>query len=343
MINEYSFGIRNISGKSWLDFIGRCRQSSIFHHPAWLNTITDTYKFNFVYCVLLDGSDEIVAGIPLFEINNRKSYKIPFTDHCSVLSINDEALCIFIKELNILKSDIDSPKIEIRSLIPLPLEYHVDDRFVLHTIDLNKHPSELYKSFSSSAKRGIKKAQKADLLVREENGMNAVNIYYYLHLSTRRRQGIPVQPKKFFLNVWNNIIDRDLGRFLFVYKDCKPIAGAVFVYYKKRFVYKFGSSLSRYWNLRPNNLLFWNAVQLAYQDGYTQLDWGRTEQNNVGLRFFKEQWGSERSKLYYYYSEQQNPSILKTSALAIMKQIIKITPSFVCRALGEIFYKYSAT
>ena len=334
--------IRKISETNWLDFIDRCAQSSIFHHPAWLNTIEDTYKFHIVYCVLLDDLAEIVAGIPLFNTNGRNNFTIPFTDHCSILSLDDQALSIFIEGLNALKSNVYNPKIEIRSPIPLPLDYHVDGRFVLHTIELNKHPTEIYKSFLPGTKRGIRKAQKADLIVREENSINAVNIYYNLHLLTRRRQGIPVQPKRFFLNLWKNVINRGLGRFIIVYKDRKPIAGAIFLHFKKRFVYKFGASLSRYWNLRPNNLLFWNAIQLAYRGGYTQFDWGRTQQDNEGLCFFKEQWGSDKSRLYYYYTEQQKACTWNVGVSNIMKQIIKITPSFICRTAGELFYKYVA-
>lgn len=335
--------ITNISDNKWLDFINRCPQSSIFHHPAWLHTIGETYKLSFIYYVFLNSNNEILAGIPLFKINRKKICSIPFTDHCSVLHLDDQAFTILMNGLNEIKSNDRSYKIQIRSNVRLPLDYHVDDQFNLHTLELSKDTSELYENLSSNIKRGIRRANREGLFVREENNIDSVNKYYDLHLSTRKRQGIPVQPKMFFNNLWKYTINCGLGRFIFVYKDSKPVAGAVFLQFNKVFVYKYGGSISKYWNLRPNNLLFWYAIQLANNEGYTKFDWGRTNRENKGLLFFKNQWNCEKSTLYYYRTEQYKKSMWNMSAFNILKKTIKIAPSFFCRAVGELFYKYSIT
>ena len=86
---------------------------------------------------------------------------------------------------------------------------------------------------------------------------------YGLHVNSRRRLGLPVQPRRFFRLLWSRMIQPDLGRVLLVDVGTDTVAGAVFLTWNRTVVYKYGASDPRYWAVRPNNLLFWGGDQVG--------------------------------------------------------------------------------
>jgi CelD/BcsL family acetyltransferase involved in cellulose biosynthesis len=98
--------------------------------------------------------------------------------------------------------------------------------------------------------------------------------FYRLHVNTRRRLGLPVQSRRFFRLLWSRMIQPDLGRVLLVDVGTDTVAGAVFLTWNRTVVYKYGASDPRYWSVRPNNLLFWEAIKWACESRYERLSFG---------------------------------------------------------------------
>jgi lipid II:glycine glycyltransferase (peptidoglycan interpeptide bridge formation enzyme) len=190
-------------------------------------------------------------------------------------------------------------------------------------------------------KRGIKKAQKGNLSAEILNNKQGIDSYYQLHLLTRKKQGVPIQPKSFFNRLLKEIIERNYGTIIIVKYGNIAIAGGVFLWYGNTFTYKYGASDPKYLYLRPNNLLFWEAIQLASRMSFCYFDFGKTEIQNEGLRSFKSGWGSKETPLYYSYF----PVMLKSGIFSFLKDkvvgpIIRHSPTFVCKWSGELLYKY---
>src|SRR5205823_5278110 len=120
------------------------------------------------------------------------------------------------------------------------------------------------RSFSAMTHRNISKARRVGLEVRvAEHEDDLVRLFYGLQLRTRRRLGLPVQPRRFFRLLWRHGLERGLGHALLVLERGRPIAGAVFLVERDTVVYKYGASDERAWSLRPNNLLFAEAIRQA--------------------------------------------------------------------------------
>lgn len=166
--------------------------------------------------------------------------------------------------------------------------------------------------------------------------------FYDLHSRTRQRQGVPVQPLHYFQILYRRIIQQGIG-FVLAYQTGKPIAGAVFLHYNKTLIYKYGASNPDYWHLRPNDLLFWNVIERACEQGFHWLDWGKTDVENDGLRKFKSGWGSEEQPLFYsnFYLDKADHSTkgLRGGPVEkIMNGMIRKSPYWVSRAIGEVLY-----
>jgi lipid II:glycine glycyltransferase (peptidoglycan interpeptide bridge formation enzyme) len=188
----------------------------------------------------------------------------------------------------------------------------------------------------------INKARRLGVEVRVSHSRADLAAFYRLHWQTRRRLGVPVQPRRFFEAVWSRVIERDLGFVAIASRAGKAIAAALFLAWNRQLIYKFGASDRRHWELRPNNLVMWSAIEWACARGYRLLDFGKTELDNQGLRTFKDRWGSIESPLFYSYSSSQPRPASQTLPMAMASQLIRWSPPIVCRAAGELLYGRSA-
>ncbi len=88
----------------------------------------------------------------------------------------------------------------------------------------------------------------------------------------------------------------------------RPVAAAVFLRGRDHLTYKYGASDRAALAMRPNNLLFPEVIRWACEAGCRELDFGRTDLDNDGLREFKRGWGADESPLHYTYAGIAAPS-----------------------------------
>jgi hypothetical protein len=129
---------------------------------------------------------------------------------------------------------------------------------------------------------------------------------------------------------------------LLAYSGSIPVAGAVFLTWNGTVVYKYGASDPDYWKLRPNHLIFWTAIRWACEHGYRVFDFGRTDLDNQGLRDFKSGWGATERPLVYSLLADRPPKPPSGRLSHALEEVIRRSPPWVCRAVGELLYKYAA-
>jgi hypothetical protein len=134
---------------------------------------------------------------------------------------------------------------------------------------------------------------------RAEDPEDLLGIFYGLHVRNRRRLGVPVQPRRFFRMLWENLIETGLGLLLIAEAAGRPVAAAVVLAWNGTMIGKFIASDEQAWSLRPNNLPVWRAVQVASERGCRWFDFGRTDAANSGLRAYKQSWGAVEEPLVY--------------------------------------------
>jgi lipid II:glycine glycyltransferase (peptidoglycan interpeptide bridge formation enzyme) len=168
-----------------------------------------------------------------------------------------------------------------------------------------------------------------------------VDTYYRLHVETRRRQGVPVQPRKYFRLLWDHMILPGHGLVLLAICGGRAVAGAVYLYGGATVTYKYGASDPQFWPLRPNHAVMATAITWATDKGFSWFDFGRTDLDNTGLRRFKSSWGAVERPLRYTYFSRQRAYGTTRRASRVLSPVIRHGPVFVCRGLGEMFYRYA--
>src|SRR5207302_2186755 len=129
-----------------------------------------------------------------------------------------------------------------------------------HALDIRIGSEALISNFSSSVQRAVRKAQRSGLSVSFQTSPDAMAQFYKLHVRTRRRHGVPPQPRSFFINIQRHLISAGYGFIVFVEFQKAPIAVAMFFKLGRCAVYKFGASDERFQELRPNNLAMFEGI-----------------------------------------------------------------------------------
>jgi hypothetical protein len=217
-----------------------------------------------------------------------------------------------------------------------------ESHFFRHVIDLDRPYNAVRAAYSQGIRRNLKAAVAKGLAFAMRNDPAAMDIFYDLHVRTRQKLGVPVQPKSFFTRLQQQVIAQGLGHLGIVMHGSQPAAAAVFLTYKTNMIYKFGASNPECLELRPNELLFDSAIRWAVERGYRLLDLGVSEKDQEGLCTFKRKLGGAQSEAHHVFvTGEPRPMMQQWRARQLVSGLIQRSPSFVCRGIGTLLYRYS--
>jgi CelD/BcsL family acetyltransferase involved in cellulose biosynthesis len=319
-----------------------------FHHPDWARLVASCYRFRTFAVAVTGETGAVLAGIPVVEVRHLHGgprwVSLPYTDYCAPLVSGAEQEEQLVAALLRSSRAAGVRRVEIRA--PIADGSAAEPSALRHVLALGHDPAKVYSGFHrSQVQRNIRRAEREGLTVRQGSSpRDLVDTFYQLHLRTRRRQGVPVQPRRFFRLFWENTIATGLGSVLIVETAGQPIAAAVFLAWNETVVYKFGASDDSNWQLRPNHLLMWHAIRTACEQGYRWFDFGRTDIGQEGLRNFKLSWGSVEEPIFYgtVGGPPESAPSAEGMAARVLRPVIRRGPLLVCRAVGETLYRYVA-
>ena len=333
---EGSVVLRPQDDAGWIRLLRQSPEATPFHLPAWSQVISATYAFPALALLRREG-DRAVAGLPVMEVplpmGRRRLVALPYTDHCAPLALEGAGLGPDLVRLHGL---------QIRADLELPGSGRqlIGTRHVLRLEpDAGAVFSRLHKN---RVQRRVRRSQELGVTVAIGSSANDVETFYSLHCQTRKRQGVPVQPKRFLQNIWRLLIEPGLGFVVTARVGEKPIATALYLAWNRHLIYKFGASDPAHWNLGANFLVHWTAMEWGCRQGFVDYDFGRTDAGQDGLRSFKALWGAREIPLVYTHVGRPAPGSGHGVATWAMASVIRHSPAVVCRALGEVLYRYAA-
>jgi Acetyltransferase (GNAT) domain len=217
---------------------------------------------------------------------------------------------------------------------------HVVGGFLMHRLALEPDADAvLARASKSQVRRGIAKAQREGVVVTPGTDRAALREFYALHVQTRRRQAVPVQPRDFIFR-FEKLFAQGLGYVMISRHEGRAIAAAVFLTYGGTLTYKYGASDEEFLNLRPNHLLFAEAIRRGCDAGLRELDFGRTDPENEGLARFKRSWAAQEEQLDYTYLADRPPKKSHGLAERVVGEAIRRGPPATCRMIGTALYRH---
>jgi len=333
---------------NWDELVLAHENATIFHSQAWARVLHDTYHHTPFYFGGLE-NNRLLSLLPIMQVSSpftgRRGVSLPFTDLCEALGVDDNTTG------NLFRQAIESGQawnwryLEVRGWggnlgQPEPfLSFHG------HALDLSQGADAVFKTFHSSVRRAIRKAETAGVQVNISSSLDAVRTYYALHCRTRKSHGVPPQPLRFFDNIRRHILEKGHGFLVTANHEGRPIASAVFFHFGRGAIYKFGASKRAFQELRGNNLVIWRAIQHCCQLGCGSLHFGRTSLQNEGLRKFKLGWATTEHRIdcwRYDLSKQAFAPGRDHAEEGWHKPLFRLLPIPLARLAGAILYRHAA-
>jgi CelD/BcsL family acetyltransferase involved in cellulose biosynthesis len=329
----------------WQSFVSSHPCSTPFHHRNWLELISVQYHLPIcIYGLMRAG--EMVAGIPFLEtrtmFGRRQLICLPLSDNMRILARDSQTaadLATGLREMSfapyarvLMKTD------QPTNNEPTPM--HV----VRHELDVSRSLDVIEKQYASSLVRNIKRAKRNQLQFETRTDEQSLWRFYELHVATRRKLGIPVQPRSFFRRLHQKMIATGQGGVAEVRKDGQVISAVVFLKSPHTMIYKYAASDVAMLDLRPNDFMLYHLIRLAVDRGLSALDFGTSQFDETGLRRFKSKWGAEETEVFAdCFHGLSDRSAVDSKLMSAMRGVIRRSPQFVCRGLGELFYRFHAS
>ena len=333
-----------IADARWTALLAEAGDVSAFHHPAWMTLLRERFGHSISACCLVGPDGAIRAGLPIAlmssRLTGRRLVALPFSDHCPPLRVgSNRALdAALAGELDRLRRGMGLD-LDVRGPVDGSAGAEPVARFHHHVLALDPDVGVVERGFRrSQALRGARRAVREGLAVERRTDAEALAAFYGLHLATRRRLGVPCHPRRYILAL-ARLFARGLGFTMLVRDAGRPVAGGVFLTHGGTVTYKHGASDQRFQNKRPNNLLFLETIRWACEQGFAELDFGRTDIGHEGLRSFKLSWGAdERLLAYWRFSDPESAG--RRRELRVSPRLLRRSPAVVSRLVGEVLYRH---
>jgi len=331
----------------WNDWVREYPDATFFHSAEWGRVLAESYNYPLQYLVARD-SNSIVGILPIAEVvsvwTGRRGVSLPFSDVCPPLLAEGLTLNCVIPDLAAFGRQRRWDYVELRgggegvdAAVPT-------DEFFVHDLRLESQEDRQFSNIRESHRRNIRKAQQSGVEVHRPGTVDALEAYYTLHCLTRRSHGLPPQPLRFFRSIQKNVLDRGHGFVLLGRFEDKWIAGAVYIQFGHKAIYKYGASDRSFQHVRANNLVMWEAIRRFGSTGCKELSFGRTDFDDQGLLQFKRGWGPEERRLSYHRVGARKKDLKASGALGkrpgVAHRIMQRAPIPLLRFIGALTYRH---
>jgi hypothetical protein len=334
-----------LADREWDNAISVHREATVFHSTAWARVLVDTYGHRPCY-VQMSLNSNLLALVPMMEVRSvltkSRGICLPFSDYCSPLTYSSFGNELVTQKLQQIAHERRWSYFELRSHSIIPYDVPASESYYGHSLDLRIGSEALISNFSSSVQRAVRKARRSGLSVSLQTSPDAMAKFYKLHVRTRRRHGVPPQPRSFFTNIQRHLINTGYGFIVLVERQKGPAAAAMFFKLGRHAVYKFGASDERLQELRANNLAMFEGIKYLAEGGAETLHFGRTDKENEGLRRFKLSWGATEETIDYARFDTASASWKHSCnrRSTFHRRIFCALPGSLNRLAGAIIYPH---
>jgi serine/alanine adding enzyme len=286
--------------RNWEQFVLIHPECSLYHNLGWKEIIEKSYGHKCFY--LLAKEDEKLKGIlPLVLVKSKlfgsSLTSLPFLDSAGVVAEDFKSSQVLLNEAIELGKFYQVDYLELRQIKALEGDMKTDTHKITLTLKLNAELEMLWKSLPSERRNRIRKAQENNLSV-EFGDSNFLSIFYNIWAENMRDLGSPAHSLQFFHNILR--VFTPFAKVILVKYNQIYIGSAICFFFKNKFSIPWVSSLREYFDLYPNNLLYWEAMKFAINQNCQVFDFGRSSIGS-GTYTFKMRWGASQEPLFWQF------------------------------------------
>lgn len=180
----------------------------------------------------------------------------------------------------------------------------------VHTLTLNLNASEekLLNEMKPKGRYNLKIAQKQVKVEKSTQKGRALDDFYLMYEETGKRHKISYRSKEYFEALVEILGALGYARVYTGYTENNiPVASAIVVYSGSKAIYLFASSSNEFRSLKAPNLINWEAICQAKDEGYEEYDFFGIAPNDdpshpwAGITRFKKQFGGKEKEILGSY------------------------------------------
>lgn len=324
------------AAEDWDRFVSGHPDATPFHSSAWLDTVNETFDYRPESVLLYEnGEDDVVAAVPGFRVPGLPGPSVvnPFCEYGYPLLAEGTPTSDVLGALaertpafgaRILKDTMWSG---VGGYSSLGYGAVVTGTSVRVAVD---EPYEtLHREvFDNEIRRGIRTTRERGFSARR----GTVAEFYPLYMRTMRRLGSPQFPRAFFENMADSFGDG--FRVLVVRGEEGPIAALVYLVANGMTSLWNSGSNERFWDIKPNHLLYASAVEDACEGDGTIIDFGRSAEDS-SVAEFKRHFGGLARPLVSYVTPPHRTSRAAIEQYAAAQPVTRrLAPLITHRGVG---------
>ena len=306
-----------------MDFVLRHPQATVYHHPAWLQTLQREYSQPGVFLACEHPDGKLLGIFPLIytkglpfgggPLTGPRLSSLPRTPLAGPLAIDARTTVALLEEARNRVAQRRGVYLQIKASVG-DLSGLVDgiaakpwrSTYLLHLPESSDPPFRISNSQNrASIRRAINRALANGVRARPAENEADLRAWYRLYLETMRRNIVPPRPLRLFLAMWELLHPLGMMRLLLAEQvtpsGAKILGGCLYLLFGSTCTYAFGASGTSDLNLRPNDLVQWQAINDAVREGYRIFDFGEVPEGDANLARYKAKWGAEPVRLLRYY------------------------------------------
>lgn len=241
-----------------------------------------------------------------------------------------------IIEADRLMSRVSGQDFQIRVLNPVYQDFKKNDTITMR-IDLKKRSiDEIFSAISKRTRRYFtNEVGKYNFALEVGSSKKHITDFYHIFTDVMYRLGTPAFSYRLF-ELLPDIFD---AKYYVVYKDNKIASAAVIINDTEISWVPWSGTATKFLELRPGLVMYWEAIKDAYQGGKLIFDFGRSGYDS-GTFEFKCRWGAIPVKIDILGQENNQPYEKYRFASAIWarspRQLVNFTGPHLCKYLADL-------
>lgn len=319
----------------WNKFVASVRTATLYHRGPWLDLLREAHGVEIQVATVEAGS-EIIAGCLLARSRrpfSRRLISLPHCDLCPPLSKDGNGLAALFDGLA-----RTGHRYELRGVLA-PAPWKAVDCFAHWSISMQRPIEMVHPDFRRNARR----AAEAGVRVSKGSGLEYVKRFYTLQLATRRRQGIPPRPFRYFRALHRIFSARGQVEVWLAQHNGRDAAAQLLIR-DGDCIYGAGNARAMHLPRGANHMLFMNVIE-EYDGRVRAWHLGRTDVRNRGLNDFKRHSGAVATPLPYSFLPV-TPCRVSAEVLSgptrIASSLWRRLPLWSTRVLGATIYEMIA-
>jgi len=281
----------------WDAYVQRAQGATLFHLGGWKEVMEGSFGLQTRFLYARDGSD--VRGVlPLLYVKSRLGGHFLTSMPGGMCAEDDLAAQALLDYSRDLLRSVGARYLVLRDGLhrwDAP-DLVTDEGHCTLVVKLFADTEKIWRGIKKRARQLTSHAIRAGVEV--VDGTDAFERYYPAYSRSMRDKGTPTLGLRFFRSVLAEF--PDLFRFLVVRRAEEVIGGGFVTPFRDTVYCTWGGMLRRFYDYRPNHLLFWESLKYAAGKGSGWLDLGRSRVES-GTYVFKMNWGAEPRPLYQQY------------------------------------------